>query len=91
MKNDQFKLFRIVRIVDPFLMIAILLAGHFRLSALLIISIVLFVIAVFITTFWECPNCKKLFCTKFDIISTNWPYISKCVHCGYDMNADNTA
>jgi hypothetical protein len=79
---DKFKYFKIARILGVLSWLCFALSMLCRFQILFIFSAGIFALCVLTTTLWTCPACGKLFCTK---IGSNWPFISKCCHCGKTM------
>ncbi len=90
-KMDEFRFFRKARIASPLLLIAVWAAGYFEMPLLFFVSIITFIFSVLVLALWECPRCRRFFCTKFGFPSLHMPFVNKCVHCGYDMNRGKTA
>ncbi len=87
-KDDEFRLFRITRIVSPLLAAVVVAGVRWNSPLLIFLSLIGFIFSWLILVLWECPRCRRLYCTK---MCFHWPYVSKCVHCGYEMNGETAA
>ena len=83
---DKFRFFKMARLlVFPcFLLgLAFLPEESTGVAATSLVFFAAFGCTVLFTTFWPCPSCGRLFCTKlsFGFRGGNWPFRNTCVHC----------